>query len=200
MFPIADETRWDEALSVGPPDKCTPRVRIQLLGSWLTTHTQTFKLEGSVSPSCAANLRKMLPYFETFWNNTSSQRRRSAPTVTSWFSSHLELTLHRDGLTINRRLTMPTMSHRGPDLLDTHASSACRAPTRAPGSALGNLHNFFHDPWDGDVENVDGPPRRSGSENNHLNPGSPRPRTSTKKSSRKIRRIFIKPSSRLIVV
>ena len=142
----------------------------------------------------------MLPFCETFWNNTSSQRRRSAPTVTSWFSSQMELTLHRDGLTINRRLTMPTSSHRGPDLLDTHASIVCRAPTHAPGSALGNLHNFFHDPWDGDVENVDGPLRRSGSENNYLNPGSPTPRTRTKKSSRKIRRIFFKPSSRLIVV
>ena len=42
--------------------------------------------------------------------------------------------------------------------------------------------------------------RRSGSENIHLNPGSPRPRRRTRKSSRRIRRIFFNPTSRLIVV
>ena len=38
--------RWDdEALSVGPPDKCTPSVRNKLFGCWLTTrnsHTNRF--------------------------------------------------------------------------------------------------------------------------------------------------------------
>ena len=42
--------------------------------------------------------------------------------------------------------------------------------------------------------------RRSGSENIHLDPGSPRPRRRTRKSSRRIRRIFFNPTSRLIVV
>ena len=42
--------------------------------------------------------------------------------------------------------------------------------------------------------------RRSGSENTHLNPGSPRPRRRTWKSSRRIRRVFFNPTSRLIVV
>ena len=42
--------------------------------------------------------------------------------------------------------------------------------------------------------------RRSGSENIHLNPGSPRPRRRTWKSSRRIRRVFFNPTSRLIVV
>ena len=36
--------------------------------------------------------------------------------------------------------------------------------------------------------------RRSGSENNHLNPGSPRPRRRTRQSSRRIRRIFFRPT------
>ena len=40
--------------------------------------------------------------------------------------------------------------------------------------------------------------RRSGSENIHLNPGSSRPRRRTRKSSRRIRRIFFNPTSRLI--
>ena len=38
------------------------------------------------------------------------------------------------------------------------------------------------------------------SENIHLDPRSPRPRRRTRKSSRKIRRIFFNPTSRLIVV
>ena len=42
--------------------------------------------------------------------------------------------------------------------------------------------------------------RRSGSENIHLNPGPPRPRRRTRKSSRRIRRVFFNPTSRLIVV
>ena len=42
--------------------------------------------------------------------------------------------------------------------------------------------------------------RRSVSENIHLNPGSPRPRRRTRKSSRRIRRVFFNPTSRLIVV
>ena len=42
--------------------------------------------------------------------------------------------------------------------------------------------------------------RRSGSENIHLNPGSPRPRRRTRKSSRRIWRVFFKPIPRLIVV
>ena len=37
---------------------------------------------------------------------------------------------------------------------------------------------------------------RSGSENIHLNPGSPRARRRTRKSSRRIRRVFFNPSSR----
>ena len=41
--------------------------------------------------------------------------------------------------------------------------------------------------------------RRSGSENIHVNPGQPRPRRRTRKSSRKIRRFFT-TTSRLIVV
>ena len=39
-----------------------------------------------------------------------------------------------------------------------------------------------------------------GSENIHLNPGSPTPRRRARKSSRRIRRIFFKPTSRLIVI
>ena len=42
--------------------------------------------------------------------------------------------------------------------------------------------------------------RRSGSENIHLNLGQPRPRRRTRKPSRRIRRIFFNPTSRLIVV
>ena len=42
--------------------------------------------------------------------------------------------------------------------------------------------------------------RRSGSENIHLDPGQPRPRRRTRKSSGTIRRVFFKPNSRLIVV
>ena len=42
--------------------------------------------------------------------------------------------------------------------------------------------------------------RRSGSENIHLNLGSPRPGRRTRKSSRRIRRVFFNPSSRLIFV
>ena len=40
--------------------------------------------------------------------------------------------------------------------------------------------------------------RRSGSENIHFNPGQPRPRRRTRKSSRRIRRVFFNPISRLI--
>ena len=40
--------------------------------------------------------------------------------------------------------------------------------------------------------------RRSGSENIHVNPGQPRPRRRTRKSSRRIRRVLFKPISRLI--
>ena len=50
---------------------------------------------------------------------------------------------------------------------------------------------------DGTVKNLW---RRSGSENIHLNPGSPRPRRRTRKSSRRIRRIFFTLTSRLIRV
>ena len=42
--------------------------------------------------------------------------------------------------------------------------------------------------------------RRSGPENIPLNPGSPRPRRRTRKSSRRIRRVFFNPTSRLIAV
>ena len=42
--------------------------------------------------------------------------------------------------------------------------------------------------------------RRSGSENIHLHPGSPKPRRKTRKSSRRIGRVFFSPISRLIVV
>ena len=42
--------------------------------------------------------------------------------------------------------------------------------------------------------------RRSRSENIHLSSGSPRPRRRTRKSSRRIRRIFFNPTSRLTVV
>ena len=38
------------------------------------------------------------------------------------------------------------------------------------------------------------------SENIHLNPGSPRPRRCARKSSRRLRRIFFNPTSRLILV
>ena len=40
----------------------------------------------------------------------------------------------------------------------------------------------------------------SGSENIHLNPGSPRPRRGLRKPSMRIRRVFFNPMSRLIVV
>ena len=40
----------------------------------------------------------------------------------------------------------------------------------------------------------------SGSENIHLNPGQPRQRRRTRQSSRRIRRVFYNPTSRLIVV
>ena len=42
--------------------------------------------------------------------------------------------------------------------------------------------------------------RRSGSENIHLYLGQPRPRRRTRKSSRRIRRVFFNPTSRLTVV
>ena len=42
--------------------------------------------------------------------------------------------------------------------------------------------------------------RRSGSENIHFNPGSPRPRRRTRISSRRIRRVFFNTISRVIVV
>ena len=42
--------------------------------------------------------------------------------------------------------------------------------------------------------------RRSGSKNIHLNPGQHRERRRTRKSSRRIRRVFFNPTSRLIVV
>ena len=41
--------------------------------------------------------------------------------------------------------------------------------------------------------------RRSRSQNIHLNPGSPRPSWRTRKSSRRIRRVFVNATSRLIV-
>ena len=33
--------------------------------------------------------------------------------------------VHEDRWTLNRRLTLPSISHRGPELLDTHASIFC---------------------------------------------------------------------------